>query len=413
MIFTNILCVALALTSQALGAIVDPTRDAKEVSKSYIVTLKDAVSKEAVLSNLRSTRKASNIADSKITEWDRVIHGFAGNEVLSLRESSDIVNIEEDGFVHAFATQTNAPWGIARLSSRSALPQNPSALNFTFIYDPSAGAGVDIYFLDTGVRVTHQEFGGRARGGAVFAGTSQASLSSHFPADGNGHGTHVAGTAAGSRVGVAKAASVISVKVLGDNGYVAHLDPLVPVTQYFVVERSATIAQVISGVNWIGTNAAASGRPAVVLIALGGSPSTALDSAVTALTNAGIHVVVAAGGSNTGSENTSPGRVPSVILVGATTIADARASFSNYGSLIDVFAPGVNIYSSWNTADNAYNTLSGNSMAAAHVAGVVAYLLGLEGNVSPAAMQAKVRARALSGVLTSIPSGTLNLLAQI
>ncbi|KAH6908937.1 serine protease [Coprinopsis sp. MPI-PUGE-AT-0042] len=389
MILINLLFAALALTGQALGAIVDATQDANEVSKSYIVTLKDSASKEAVLSNLRSDRKASNVANSKITEWDSVIHGFAArlteSEALSLRQWPDIVNIEEDGMVHAFVTQTNAPWGIARLSSQSKLPQNPLALNFTYIYDPSAGAGVDIYVLDSGVHITHQEFGGRARSGAVFAGT--------YPGDGNGHGTHVAGTAAGSRVGVAKAASVISVKVLDDSG-------------------SGSFSQAISGVNWIGTNAAASGRPAVVLIALGGSPSTGLDNAVTALSSAGIHVVVAAGRSNTGSENSSPGRVPSVIFVGGTTIADARASSSNYGPLIDVFAPGVMIYSSW-IGNNGYTTQSGNSMAAAHVTGVVAYLIGLEGNVSPAAMTAKVKAKALNGVLTNIPTGTVNLLARI
>lgn len=383
MILGRFIYAALVLGGQALAA--------STASKGYIVTLRDSVSKEAAISNLRAARRASSVSQSKINEWDHAIHGFATDltepEVDRLRRSSGVLNIEEDGVVHAYATQTNAPWGIARLSSKTPLPsQNTAALNYTFIYDNPAGGGVDIYVLDTGVRSTHQEFDTRVITAPPFVGSS--------PVDGNGHGTHIAGTAAGSRVGVAKAATIISVKVLGDNG-------------------SASVSQIISGINWVASTAQASNRPAVVLLALGGSVNTALDNAVTSLTSSGIHVVVAAGGSNTGAENSSPGSVLSVILVGATTIADARASFSNYGPAIDVFAPGVNIYSSWYTSDTAYNTLSGSSMAAAHVAGVVAYLIGREGNVSPAAMEAKIRARALNGVLTGIPSGTANLLAQI
>ncbi|KAH6908932.1 peptidase S8/S53 domain-containing protein [Coprinopsis sp. MPI-PUGE-AT-0042] len=387
MIFGNTIYLALCFVGQALVV----NAEAGSASKGYIVTLKDSVSKGAALSKLQAARRASRVVDTKIQEWDHAIHGFAtqltDSEVTALRQSSGVVDIEEDGIVHAYATQTNAPWGIARLSSKTPLPsQNTAALNYTFIYDNPAGGGVDIYVLDTGVRATHQEFDTRVITAPPFVGSS--------PVDGNGHGTHIAGTAAGSRVGVAKAATIISVKVLSDSG-------------------SGTVSGIISGINWVSSTAQSSKRPAVVLLALGGGVSTALDNAVAALTSSGIHVVVAAGGSNTGAENSSPGRVPSVILVGATTIADARASFSNYGPLIDVFAPGVSIYSSWSTSDTAYNTLSGSSMAAAHVAGVVAYLIGREGNVSPVAMEAKIRQRALNGALSGIPSGTANLLAQI
>ncbi|TFK21512.1 subtilisin-like protein [Coprinopsis marcescibilis] len=346
----------------------------------YIVTLKDGASGSRISSSLSSVRKSG-----VVEVWDNVFNGFAADlsesDLKALKDSPDVLDIEEDGVVHAFSpvTQTNAPWGLARISSNTPLTGNPATSTFRFTYDSTAGAGVDIYIFGTGVRTTHVEFGGRARFGAVFSGT--------VAADGHGHGTHCAGIAAGTNVGVAKRANVVAVKVLSDSG-------------------SSSVSTLISGINWIAGTVAASGRPSVVLMALGGGASTALDSAVVSLTNAGIHVVVAAGGSNQGVENTSPARVPSVITVGAITFTDSRTSFSNYGAGIDVYAPGQNINSSWATSDTAYNTLSGTSMAAAYVTGVVAYLLGLLGNLSPAAMEAKVKELALKGILTGIPSGT-------
>ncbi|EAU82204.2 hypothetical protein CC1G_10606 [Coprinopsis cinerea okayama7 len=341
--------------------------DAKPPAKRYIVTLKDGASTERLLDTVSERRTSVQ----NVQVWNDALNGFAADlsedEVFTLRQSGDVIDIEEDGIVHALASVTHA-------------------LNFRYTYDSSGGAGVDIYVLDTGVRLTHVEFEGRARSGAVFGG--------YAPTDGQGHGTHCAGTAAGRNVGVAKKANIVSVRVLSDSG-------------------SGSVSNVVSGINWIYTAATTSGRPAVVLIALGGGASSAVDNAVTALTNAGIHVVAAAGGSNTGTENTSPARVPSVITVGATAITDARSSFSNYGPGIDIFAPGQSVYSAWHTSDTAYQTLSGTSMAAAHVAGAIAYLIGLEGNVSPAAMEAKLKARANQGVLTGIPAGTSNLLVYI
>ncbi|KAG2002971.1 serine protease [Coprinopsis cinerea AmutBmut pab1-1] len=354
--------------------------DAKPPAKRYIVTLKDGASTERLLDTVSERRTSVQ----NVQVWNDALNGFAADlsedEVFTLRQSGDVIDIEEDGIVHALAsvTQHNATWGTARLSSRTPLlSRDPTALNFRYTYDSSGGAGVDIYVLGPGVRLTHVEFEGRARSGAVFGG--------YAPTDGQGHGTHCAGTAAGRNVGVAKKANIVSVRVLSDSG-------------------SGSVSNVVSGINWIYTAATTSGRPAVVLIALGGGASSAVDNAVTALTNAGIHVVAAAGGSNTGTENTSPARVPSVITVGATAITDARSSFSNYGPGIDIFAPGQSVYSAWHTSDTAYQTLSGTSMAAAHVAGAIAYLIGLEGNVSPAAMEAKLKARANQGVLTGIPA---------
>ncbi|TEB31173.1 subtilisin-like protein [Coprinellus micaceus] len=274
-----------------------------------------------------------------------------------------VENIEEDGIVRSLSpvTQTNAPWGLGRLSSIPKLAnQNSTALTFNYTYDSSGGAGVDIYVLGPQV-----EFEGRATWGAIFSGSTFVIYGAPY-ADGNGHGTHCAGIVAGKTFGVAKRANIVAVKVLADSG--------------------------ISGINWIIQATTSSARPA----------NTALDNAVLSLVNSGIHVVVAAGGSATTPESSSPGRVPQVITVGATTVADARAPSSNYGLGIDIYAPGTNILSAWYTSDTATATLSGTSMAAAHVAGLVAYLIGLEGNTTPAAMSDKIKDYGLPNVLSGI-----------
>ncbi|KAF7761567.1 hypothetical protein Agabi119p4_9559 [Agaricus bisporus var. burnettii] len=353
-----------------------------ETTGKHIITLKQGVKKENLFRNLKAKVSVSH-------EWE-VINGFAGEfdeETLNeFRANPDIESITEDGVMHAMTTQTNAPWGIARLSSTTKLKdQNPNDLTFSYTFDASAGAGVDIYIIDTGIFIEHTEFGGRATWGATFG---------PYPdADGNGHGTHIAGTAAGRQFGVSKSANLVAVKVLSDQG-------------------SGTISDIISGLNFVAQRAASTGRPAIASMSLGGSPSTVLDNAVASLTGSGIHVTVAAGNENSNSSNTSPARAPSAITVGATTIADARTPASNFGAAVDIFAPGQNIISAWIDSPTSTRTLSGTSMATVHLAGLVAYFIGLEGNVSPASMIAKIHARSLKGVLSGIPAGTLNELAH-
>ncbi|GLB42668.1 putative peptidase S8 family protein [Lyophyllum shimeji] len=347
----------------------------------YIVKLKDGVTKASVLGEAK--------AKSTHADWE-IINGFASEldeaTLDHLRAHPDVEYIEEDGIMHTMTTQTNAPWGIARLSSSTKLAnQDTSALTFSYTYDASAGSGVDIYIVDTGVLTTHSQFGGRARWGATFGGYASA--------DGNGHGTHCAGTAAGSQYGVAKAASIIAVKVLDDSG-------------------SGAVSDIVSGLNWVLSSARSSGRPSIVSMSLGGSASTSLDNAVATLTSGGVHVAVAAGNSNTDAGSTSPARAPSAVTVGASTIADARASFSNYGSVVDIFAPGQNIISAWIGSNTATNNISGTSMATPHIAGLIAYLIALQGNVSPASMSSKIQSMSLKGVLSGIPSGTVNDLAH-
>ncbi|KIM41100.1 hypothetical protein M413DRAFT_445822 [Hebeloma cylindrosporum] len=329
----------------------------------YIIKVKAGVSKHNLLAKVGHT----------VTHNWEILNGFAGSDFVAA-----------DGMMHTMTTQTNAPWGLSRLSSNTRLAnQDTNALSFSYTFDGSAGSGVDIYVV--GVLTSHTQFGGRARWGATFGGYADR--------DGNGHGTHCAGTAAGSQFGVAKSANIIAVKVLSDAG-------------------SGSIADIVSGLNFVLSSARASGRPSIVSMSLGGGASASLDSAVETLTSAGIHVAVAAGNSNVDAADTSPARAPSAVTVGASTIADARASFSNFGAVVDIFAPGQNIISSWIGSDTATNNISGTSMATPHIAGLIAYLIGLQGNTSPADMSNKLKNLGLKGVLSGIPSGTLNDLAH-
>ncbi|OSD03397.1 serine protease [Trametes coccinea BRFM310] len=359
--------------------------------QSYIVKLKDGVEKSAHLDWLAAHH--GDGATVTHPEWESdVLHGFAGtfnaDALNALRANPDVEYIAEDGIVHinAAVTQTNAPWGLQRISQTAKLSsQNTNALTYTYTYDSTAGSGVDIYIVDTGIYTAHSEFGGRARWGATFGGYANA--------DGNGHGTHVSGTAAGATYGVAKKANLIAVKVLSDQG-------------------SGSVSDIVSGLNWVSQQAAASGRPSIASLSLGGGASTALDNAVTSLTRNGIHVTVAAGNDGTDAGSTSPARAPAVVTVGASTIADARASFSNYGSVVDIFAPGQNVISSWIGSTTATNNISGTSMATPHIAGLIAILISRDGNDTPAAITTKLQQLSTKGALSGIPSGTVNDLAH-
>lgn len=229
-VLTTIAIAAPALAS--LTALRPVEKFKGEITGKYIVKLKDSTSKAKVFGQLKN---------SNITHDWKLIHGFAGDldtdAVNTLHASPDVEYISEDGIVHTFVTvtQTNAPWGLLRLIQAAKLSnQDTSALTYSYTYDATAGAGVDIYIVDTGVFTAHSQFGGRARWGATFGGYADA--------DGNGHGTHVAGTAAGSQFGVAKAANIIAVKILSDAG-------------------SGSVSDIVSGLNWVASSVAASGRP--------------------------------------------------------------------------------------------------------------------------------------------------------
>jgi subtilisin family serine protease len=279
----------------------------------------------------------------------------------------------------ADTTQSTAPWGLDRIDQTS-LP-----LSGTYTYPDSAGSGVTAYVIDTGVRITHQQISGRASYGydAVDGDTNAA--------DGNGHGTHVATTIAGSTYGVAKKAKIVAVRVLDNNG-------------------SGTTAGVIAGIDWVTRNHSG---PSVANLSLGGGASATLDAAVRASIASGVTYAVAAGNSNANASSYSPARVAEAITVGATTSTDARASYSNYGSVLDVFAPGSSITAGWNTGDTATNTISGTSMATPHVAGAAAVYLAGHASATPAEVATALVNGATTGKVTSAGSGSPNRLLKL
>jgi aqualysin 1 len=282
--------------------------------------------------------------------YESALTGFAGNlpeqALNGLSHNPNIEFIEADQVITIDTTQSPATWGLDRIDQRNLPLSNSYTYNFT-------GAGVTAYIIDTGIRITHNEFGGRASSGRDFVDNDSNAD------DCNGHGTHVAGTVGGNTYGVAKGVSLVAVRVLNCSG-------------------SGTTSGVIAGIDWV-TSQHTTGK-AVANMSLGGGASTALDNAVRNSIADGVVYAIAAGNSNRNACNFSPARTAEAITVGATTSTDARASYSNKGRCLDLFAPGSSITSAWYTSNTATNTISGTSMAAPHVAGVAAlYLQGHNG----------------------------------
>ena len=298
-----------------------------------------------------------------------------------LRTEPNVLSVELDQPMFALDTQTPTPsWGLDRIDQR--------ALSLNNSFTASAyGAGVDVYVVDTGVSTTHTDFSGRLRSGFSAINDGRGSN------DCNGHGTHVAGTAAGTTYGVAKAASIIPVRVLDCAG-------------------SGSNTGVIAGLDWIIANHSA-GVAAVANMSLGGGASLALDTAVQNAINDGVVMAVAAGNSNANACNYSPARAANAITVGATDRTDVRASYSNFGSCLDIFAPGTSITSAWINSSTAINTISGTSMASPHVAGVAAVLMGLNPTSNPSDITAMLLTNATQNVVLSAGTGSPNLLLYL
>lgn len=310
--------------------------------------------------------------------------------------------IEKDSEVHTMEggeTETSAPWGLARISHRHSLTLGTFS---KYLYSADGGEGVDVYVIDTGTYPEHVDFEGRARWGKTIP-------SGEDDVDGNGHGTHCSGTIAGKKYGVAKKASVIGVKVLGANG-------------------SGSMSDVVKGVEWAAVGhsenvkAAKNGKKkgfkgSTANMSLGGGKSVTLDLAVNAAVDLGLHFAVAAGNDNADSCNYSPAAATKAVTVGASTLSDERAYFSNYGKCNDIFAPGLNIMSTWTGSKYATNTISGTSMASPHIAGLLAYFLSLQPSpdsafavpeITPEKLKANLIAIGTQGALTDVPSNTEN-----
>ena len=296
-------------------------------------------------------------------------------------------------------TETNAPWGLARISHRDGLTLGTFS---KYIYSDDGGEGVDVYVIDTGTNIEHVDFEGRASWGKTIPKKDE-------DVDGNGHGTHCSGTIAGKKFGVAKKAKIYAVKVLRSNG-------------------AGTMSDVIKGVEWTVTRhldqvkAAKDGsrkgfKGSSANMSLGGGKSIALNLAVNAAVDNGIHFAVAAGNDNSNSCNYSPAAAEKAVTVGASTLADERAWFSNHGTCNDIFAPGLNILSAWTGSKYATNTISGTSMASPHVAGLLAYFLSLQtdqdseyavAGITPKQLKKTLISVGTTGALVGCPSDTNN-----
>jgi serine protease len=380
---TAIAAVTLGVTSTSVEAQAEFKFAERPIQGQYIVVLKDQVASLAS-ENSRAPRVADMARQmasqhgAQVTRtFSHALRGFvvqANDKALERLLLDDrVAYVEEDGIVSIAATQSNATWGLDRIDQRD-LP-----LNSTYVYDTTA-SNVNTYIIDTGVLGSHTQFSGRMIGGYTAISDGNGTN------DCNGHGTHVAGTVAGSTHGVAKGARISPIRVLGCNG-------------------SGTNSGVIAGMDWVTANHV---KPAVANMSLGGGASQATDDAVTRMHNAGVTVVVAAGNDNSNACNYSPARAPVAITVGSTQNNDARSSFSNFGTCLDIFAPGTNITSAWHTGTSATNTISGTSMASPHVAGVAALYLANNPSATPTQVTNALINNSTANKVTSAGTGSPN-----
>jgi len=345
------------------------------IAGSYVVVLDD----NATDARVQSVSAAATAAGGTIGfTYRAALKGFSATlpaaALDAVRSAAGVKYVQADGRVQATGRQLNPPsWGLDRIDQRS-LP-----LNQKYTYVSSAGDGVDVFIIDTGIRFSHNDFGGRATSGidTVDGGTAD---------DCNGHGTHVAGTAGGTAYGVAKRVALVAVRVLDCTG-------------------SGSFAGVIAGVDWVTSNHSG---PSVANMSLGGGFYAPLNTAVTNSINSGVVYAVAAGNSTDNACNYSPASTPAAITVGATEINDLRASYSNYGTCLDIFAPGSGITSAWWTSDSATNTISGTSMASPHVAGVAALYLGLNPGATPQQVRDKMVNNATNNKVGNPGAGSPN-----
>lgn len=369
----NLVHAAPATTNSVLSS-----SEAKGIIKNqYIVIL----NKDVGSSNDFAQSIAKQHGGKILQTYDTVLKGFAiylpdvaGTAfVEAMKKNPKVLSVENDTVMKIDATtQSNPDWGLDRIDQKT-LPLN-SAYSYL-----QTGSGTTAYIVDTGILSTHQQFSGRVLSGYTAISDGNGTT------DCNGHGTHVAGTVGGSTYGVAKNVSLVPIRILGCDG-------------------SGASSNVIAGLDWILKNGK---KPAVVNMSLGGDANTSLDSAVENLFNNGYVMVVAAGNSNADACSSSPARVSKAITVAATDNTDTRASYSNYGSCVDIFAPGSQINSSWIGSNTATKVLNGTSMATPHVVGVVAEMLQSTPTATPQTISTNLLNQASSNVVKS-PSGSPN-----
>ena len=371
-----------ATAAPAEGAILS-AGSGSYVPDSYVVVLKDTASLARDGVPASANGLAARYSGKVGRTYSHALRGFevSTSESAARRLAADpaVQYVQRNAIYTIQDTQPNPPsWGLDRIDQRN-LP-----LDNSYTY-PNTAASVHAYIIDTGIRFTHQTFGGRAVSGR------DAVDNDNDATDCNGHGTHVAGTVGGSQYGVAKAVQLVGVRVLNCSG-------------------QGTTAQVAAGIDWVTANAI---KPAVANMSLGGGADTTLDNAVVNSINSGVTYGIAAGngdvfGNRQNACNSSPARVPAAITVGATQNNDAAASFSNFGTCVDILAPGVNITSSWMTNDTATNTISGTSMATPHVVGAAALVLQAHPAFTPQQVRDQLVNDSTPNVVTNPGTGTPN-----
>jgi subtilisin family serine protease len=367
----------VAMPAQAAEGQIRLANTETSVDGSYIVVLKDSGARTAAVS-AEATSLAGEYGTQVSHTYTTALHGFAMHatetQAKQLAADESVAYVEQSQRFTVSDTQDNPPsWGLDRIDQHD-LPLD-NAYNYT-----NKGDGVTAYIIDTGVMIEHPTFEGRASYGYdAVDGDNEA-------ADGYGHGTHVAGTIGGAEYGVAKGVNIVAVRVLDNNG-------------------SGTTEQVVAGIDWVAQNHSG---PSVANMSLGGGVDDALDESVRGAIESGVTFAIAAGNSSADANDFSPARVTEAITVAASDDADGQASFSNCGSVVDLYAPGVDITSSWN--DGATNTISGTSMATPHVAGAAALYLSANPDASPADVAAGLTAAATPDKITNASPGTANLL---
>ncbi|MFD3806810.1 S8 family serine peptidase [Streptomyces sp. NPDC058611] len=346
------------------------------LSGSYIVILDKSADKKAL---------AKKYGGEVQREYASAINGFSASglsETDAKRLAADptVDKVVQNKKFTINATQENPPsWGLDRID------QEGTAADQKYTYPDAGGEGVTAYVIDTGVRISHKDFGGRAEHGF------DAIDNDEIADDGNGHGTHVAGTIAGTSHGVAKKAKIVAVRVLDDNG-------------------SGSTEQVVAGIDWVTQHHSG---PSVANMSLGGGADEALDEAVRRAIAAGVTFGVAAGNESSDAGQGSPSRVPEAVTVASSAADDSQSPFSNFGSIVDLYAPGSDITSAWNDSDTGTKTISGTSMATPHVVGAAAvYLAGHKG-ASPAEVTEALTSGATAGKITNPSSGTPNKLLKV
>ena len=368
---------ATVANAQPADSPAHPFAESRPLTDRYIVVFKRDVANPAAeaANHVRAAGAGAQVHHI----YSTALKGFAATlpaaALAGIRNSPAVDYIEQDQTVSLVQVENQATWGLDRID------QADRPLDTLYHYN-SAGSGVNAFIIDTGIRPDHVEFSGRLSPGYTAIADGRGTT------DCNGHGTHVAGTVGGSIWGVAKLVALTPVRVLDCRG-------------------SGSWSGVIAGIDWVANTTA---RPAVANMSLGGGKSTSVNAAVAGAVAKGVTMVVAAGNSSADACNYSPASEPSAVTVGATTSADARASYSNYGSCVDIFAPGSSITSAWNSSSNASNTISGTSMASPHVAGVAALVSEANPTASPAAIASFLVNTGTANRLGSVGTGSPNLL---